>query len=69
MAQWQGGLQGLALLCIELDLTKTIDSVASKKDRKAPQYKQVVSTKLNLYCVKNSVIINKTHKGIFDHYY
>ena len=64
----QGRLQGLALLCIEFDLTNTIDSVASKEDRRAPQYKQVVSTKLNLYCVKNSVI-NKTHKGIFDNYY
>ena len=39
----QSRLQGLALLCIELDLTKTIDSVASKKDRKAPQYKHVVN--------------------------
>src|SRR6218665_1074017 len=33
------------------------------------RYKQVVSTKLNLYCVKIRAIINKTHKGIFDHYY
>ena len=56
----QGRLLGVALLCrpIELDLTKTIDSVASKKDRKKHrmQYKQVVSTKLNLYCVKTVLL-------------
>ena len=42
---------GTPLYWVELDQNNWL-VIASKKDKKAPQYKQVVSTKLNLYCVK-----------------